>query len=760
MTLRRKTLLAVALTLLALLAMLYALTSSVLLSGFARVEEQGTRQVVKGVLNVQSQTVAQFNERFADWSAWDDLYAFVQDGNAAFVKSNLTAGSLQTLNIQFIALVRRDGKIIFATGYDPGLRRKRPIPPELRNCLARGNSLLDHRDINSSRAGILLVAGRPMMLCARPIVTSERQGPIRGTLLVGRTLDVAQVEQLSRVTPLRLSMPPISAPRPIDVPPLEAFAVASSAAPQILVRPLDASMVAGYALLSDIYGRPALLLRVLTARTFHEQGQRTLRYLLGAVLVAGGAFSIVTLLLVEKMVLRRLSGLSRDVDEISRGGDISARVSARGRDELASLSKGINQMLGALQESQARLSESEELYREMTQMALSASDTFFVARPGSSELQWLGDIDAMLGLERNAFPRTLAAWQEAIHSADRERVWAAYQAALRGEPFEIEYRVCSRDGATRYWANRGKALRDARGGLEKFIAACTDITMRKEAEERLHAYASELQRSNRELQEFTFVSSHDLQEPLRKILAFGERLQNKCAPQLGQEGCKYLERVLSSATRMSALIEDLLSFSRVTTKAQALNFVDLNAVSREVLGDLEADLGSSGGRVEVGLLPTIQADAAQMRQLLQHLLDNALKFHRPGVPPQVQVSARTLDLEGGALCEMCELKVSDNGIGFGPEHSESIFAPLKRLHDRAEFEGTGIGLAICRKIAERHGGSIEARAELGAGATFTVRLPVSAVSPASAGADAQKAKILLESGDLAMKHRDASRMTL
>ena len=249
-----------------------------------------------------------------------------------------------------------------------------------------------------------------------------------------------------------------------------------------------------------------------------------------------------------------------------------------------------------------------------------------------------------------------------------------------------------------------------------------------ELEQRVHERTADLneaaesvRRSNRELEQFASVASHDLQEPLRKIQAFGDRLQEKCAPQLGEQGQQYVERMLASATRMRNLIDSLLNYSRVTTKAKPFTSVDLAVTAREVVSDLEGRIRQTGGRVDVGPLPTIDADEMQMRQLLQNLIANGLKFSRPGEPPIVKVDSRMLKVDEQGHCEIA---ISDNGIGFEEIYLDRIFDVFQRLHGRQEYEGTGMGLAICRRIVERHGGTITAKSEPGSGATFIVTLPL------------------------------------
>lgn len=260
---------------------------------------------------------------------------------------------------------------------------------------------------------------------------------------------------------------------------------------------------------------------------------------------------------------------------------------------------------------------------------------------------------------------------------------------------------------------------------------------RKIAQDRLEKTAAMLSQSNRELQDFASVASHDLQEPLRKIQAFGDRLKTKCGEQLTGDGQDYLERMLNAAKRMQTLINDLLTFSRVTTKAQPFSKVDLAVVAREVLSDLEVRIEQTGGTVEVLDLPVIEADPLQIRQLFQNLIANALKFRKPNEPPVVRISAQSnsLRVEGISWSlespDVLELQIADNGIGFDEKYLDRIFTVFQRLHGRSAYEGTGVGLAVCRRIVERHGGSITAKSQPDHGATFIVKLPINQAKGAS-----------------------------
>jgi signal transduction histidine kinase len=249
------------------------------------------------------------------------------------------------------------------------------------------------------------------------------------------------------------------------------------------------------------------------------------------------------------------------------------------------------------------------------------------------------------------------------------------------------------------------------------LLAIEDITARRFTEWRLAEQHRELERSNAALEEFASVASHDLQEPVRKILSFGELLNTSAGPALAGHAREYLGRMLGAAARMRTLISDVLVYSQVTTRVHPFVRTDLARVAREVIADLETSIAESGGSVEVGELPVIDADALQMRQLLQNLIGNALKYRQKDTPPVVRLGCSN----GG---RHYTITVSDNGIGFHEKHAAKIFRMFARLHGRAEYEGSGIGLAICRKIVERHSGTIAATSTPGAGATFTVTLPV------------------------------------
>jgi light-regulated signal transduction histidine kinase (bacteriophytochrome) len=322
----------------------------------------------------------------------------------------------------------------------------------------------------------------------------------------------------------------------------------------------------------------------------------------------------------------------------------------------------------------------------------------------------------------DTYPDALA---HAAHKDEQEIIRTGESVVNKIETAELA------DGRVLWWLVTKLPWRDKDGKTIGTFGASQDVTPLKQAEESLRKSTAQLERSNRELQDFAYVASHDLQEPLRKIVVFGERLQEKAAERLEPETLDYLQRMRKAASRMQTLINDLLAFSRVTTKALPFTQVNLAQTAREVIEDLEGRIEMTKGRIEQGELPVIDAEPVQMRQLIQNLLGNALKFRRPEVPPVVKIEAKVYS---GAVPQAppgtpdqtwCELTVSDNGIGFDEKYLDRIFNVFQRLHTRNEYEGTGMGLAIARKIVLLHGGFITARSAPGKGAAFIATLPVS-----------------------------------
>jgi PAS domain S-box-containing protein len=343
-------------------------------------------------------------------------------------------------------------------------------------------------------------------------------------------------------------------------------------------------------------------------------------------------------------------------------------------------------------------------------------DALFITDPHGNVVTANGAAERMLGVSA----AELAGRPLARHFTDPGLTAGAAVVLKTGD--NPDCRVRRRDGSECMVSITGSPARDLNGASSGMIFVARDISPRIAMELTLRLQSEELTRSNEELQAFAYVASHDLQEPLRKVSAYGERLAKRYGAVLEEQGRDYLDRMRSASQRMAGLIESLLNYSRLNSQPMAPETVDLGTVVSEVLSDLEIRIQSVGGRVDVGALPRIVADPVQMRQLMQNFIGNGLKYCRPGVPPVVRVSSRPVIGPDGS--PNTEIAVADNGIGVEEQNLEKIFGVFQRLHTAAEYEGTGVGLSICRRIVIRHKGAIRVASVVGEGTSFIVTLPI------------------------------------
>ncbi|HEY9643853.1 MAG TPA: PAS domain-containing protein, partial [Coleofasciculaceae cyanobacterium] len=337
-------------------------------------------------------------------------------------------------------------------------------------------------------------------------------------------------------------------------------------------------------------------------------------------------------------------------------------------------------------------------------------------------------------------------WLCSVYPDDRDRLHRHVQQALASQVSEInqEFRVLRSDGL-RWFLSIGQIFYNAAGEAIRMLGITIDITSQKQTELALQQLNEELeqrvaertaelcqvnqqlQESNKELENFAFMASHDLKEPLRTVRNFTSLLHFTLGESIGEPGKDYLQRLDKAAQRMQTLIDDLLNLARITTATAPFVVVDLNQVMQQVIANLDVQIQRTGGQIQVGELPTLQADPVQMCQLLQNLLSNALKFRGETLPVVKIYTLRSPDTAVGGNTKVTQhhhiICLTDNGIGFDPKHRDRIFGAFERLHGRNQYEGTGMGLAICKKIVERHGGTITADSTLGQGSTFTIQLP-------------------------------------
>jgi len=316
-----------------------------------------------------------------------------------------------------------------------------------------------------------------------------------------------------------------------------------------------------------------------------------------------------------------------------------------------------------------------------------------------------------------------------INTEDLEQVTADYENAIQnGTDYDNEFSITTKKQNNRILLNRAKLIKNETGKAVKIIGSMRDITKEKLFERELQKTIKDLDRSNKELEEFAYIASHDLQEPLRKITTFSSRLRAKFENELGSEGKTYIERMHAATDNMRMLIESLLDISKATRNAQPFVPTDLNEILKTVKDDLELQIEEDEVTITSSELPVIDAIPSLMKQLFNNIISNAIKFHSPLRETSIQISSREIDKKDRELLLLpeipfVEIAIKDNGIGFEQEHAEKVFQIFQRLHGKSEYPGSGIGLAICKKIVDKHNGIIWAKSDSGHGSSFFIILP-------------------------------------
>jgi PAS domain S-box-containing protein len=384
------------------------------------------------------------------------------------------------------------------------------------------------------------------------------------------------------------------------------------------------------------------------------------------------------------------------------------RVVKRDADGNPVLLSGTNTDITDRKRAEEAMRQSEERLKRAQEIAHLGSWEVDLER---NELIWSDEVYRIFGLAPGQFKATYEGFLAAVHPEDRRRVDETYTVSLHSgqDAYEVEHRVVRPDGEVRYVHEKCEHLRDGAGHPIRSVGMVHDITDSKRA-------AEALERSNQELEQFAYAASHDLQEPLRSIVGFLQLLEQRHGEQIDEQGRHYLERAAAAGRRMQTLIRDLLSLSRVTTRRGAYATTDLNRIVQDVLASLETTLQENQTQVICADLPTLRIDTSQIQSLFQNLVMNAVKYSQ-GPVPKVEIGCRRL--ENGY-----QFSVTDNGIGIDPRYHERIFMVFQRLHTEREYPGTGLGLALCKKIVERHGGRIWVESQLEQGATFHFTLPV------------------------------------
>src|SRR5580704_16226733 len=720
-SLRRKTLLIIVLTMFVAVGSLFLLSRLILKHGYARLEESFARDSLDRAASALGNELNTLDRTTSEYASWDQTYSFVHGTNADYVKSEFPAATFQELKVSFVVILDNSGHKIFSKGFDLSHAGEAPVPEGIDENLKTGSSILNHKSLESRVSGILMLPGGPVLLDSRPVLTSDSKGPIAGTLIMGRVLDAAEVQHLSQMIHTPLTVERLDGLNPNADFPSDLYRTSDQSRAQIRV--LDQDSLAAYEQLDDIYGRPAVILRVILPRTIYAQGQTTLLQFTMLLLAAALLFGAGTLYLLERVILSRVADLSDGITQIGASGNLSARLEIRGADELAYLGTAINSMLEDLERAQT------EQHHGRTRLGVMIEKMPALLWTTDTELRFTSAVGAALeslGLRGNELTgKTLFEYFQ-TKDANFSPI-AAHRKALRGESvtYELEWQ-------RRVFESHVQPLRGSERELIGVIGVALDITDRKHLADQLRQ-AQKMQAVG----ELAGGVAHDFNNLLMVIKGHAEMLLDRMAKSSPQRS--NVEQIQTAAERAASLTAQLLAFSRKQVLQPRV--LDLNEV---VGGMIQMVSRVIGENIELAFMPgarlgNVKADPSQLEQVVLNLVVNARDAMPQGGRLTIETANVDLDKKYTVQHAVVDpgpyvmLTVTDTGCGMDATTQARIFEPF--FTTKEQGKGTGLGLATVYGVIKQSGGYIWVYSELGHGTTFKIYLPKIAASAENTAAE-------------------------
>lgn len=719
-SLRQKTLLIIGLTMFAAVGSLFLLSRILLLRGYARLEEDFASQNLDRATSALTNELNTLDRTTSEYASWDQTFGFLHGNNPSYVKSEFPASTFRQLKIGFVVILDTSGRKVFSKGFDLTHGGEAPLPSGLDQNLKGGSPILNHKSLDSRVLGILMLTNGPVLIDSLPVLTSDSHGPIAGTMIMGRALDSAEVQNLSEMIHVPVSIESLDEKAAIDFPPARPGFFGRFS---VNIRAIDQTSLSAHEVLDDIYGRPAIILRVTLQRTIYEQAKTTLLQFSLLLLSAGLIFGAGTLYLLERVILSRVANLSDGITHIGASGNLSARLEIHGKDELAYLGTAINSMLEDLENAQT------EQQQGRTRLGVMMERMPAILWTTDTELRYTSAVGAglePLGLRSNELiGKTLF---EYFQTRDSEfPSIAAHKKALNGESVTYELQ----------WQNRVleshvQPLRGHERELIGVIGVALDITDRKRLADQLRQ-AQKMQAVG----ELAGGVAHDFNNLLMVVKGHAEMLIDRL-PQTSPQRFN-VEQIQTAADRAASLTRQLLAFSR--KQVLQLRVLDLNEV---VGGMIQMVSRVIDENIELAFLPgaklgNVKADPSQIEQVVLNLVVNARDAMPNGGRLTIETSGVELDSNYTAQHAIVEfepgpfvmLTVTDTGCGMDARTQARIFEPF--FTTKESGKGTGLGLATVYGVVKQSGGYIWVYSEPGHGTTFKVYLPmVTAVAEANA----------------------------
>ncbi|HEX9896356.1 MAG TPA: CHASE4 domain-containing protein [Dehalococcoidales bacterium] len=701
MSFKIKTIIIIAAVAVSMFGVLYCMSEVIFIANFEAIEKKLTEDNTGRIVDALSSQLDSLDTLNHDWAAWDDTYIFAQDRNQDYLDSNTTDQTMINAGLNLIAILDSSGQTIFIKTLDTDKQMEVPVGQSLQDHLAN-NELVHHEDINASITGIVLLPEGPLMLSSRPIITSNGEGPITGTMIMGCFLDSTLIEMIAET---------VHVPVTIDRLDSEQFAsefqiarASLSKDMPVFTQAISHQSIVGYGLLEDIYGEPILIARVELPREIHAKSIAALHYFVISILIHGVVFSVLTYLLLSKLIFKRLTLLSQNVDAISASGNSSLRLPITGGDEVSNLTKRINHMLSSLDYSETLVRKSRESLKKQKELV----ERIITSSPNSVLVL---NQDSRVVLANRAFYNTFKKTEEEVEAKPITEVIPEVElskAVLKA----ISNKTSNISFEFRHKSNSHEKIFDAhiiQMQEEEVLVILNDVTEERETREKI--YLTDRLVS---VGEMGVGIAHEINNPLTGIMGLSQLLLDE---ELSDDVRNDLNAIHSEAQRAATIIKNLLTFARKHVAMKQP--LQINIVVADVLKLRAYEHKVNNIRIKTQFdnkLPVILADQFQMQQAFLNIVLNAeqamTEAHKGG----------TLTITTERVDDTVEVSFSDDGPGISPENMRKLFTPF--FTTKEVGKGTGLGLSVCFGLVTNHDGKISAQSEPGKGATFVVELPI------------------------------------
>jgi PAS domain S-box-containing protein len=699
------------------------------LSNFLDLEQTDALKNVDRVKNVVLVEEKYLNNMVQDWACWNDTYRFIEDKNQDYIDVNLQNETLAGLKVNVMLFVNKEGSVVYTKSIDLDTGEEVPVPAELLTMVESGLFSAESKD--DDKRGYVLLDENPMLVSCHPILTTGYEGPVKGTLIFGRYLDNALLNDFRNTACSSILMYRVDGYMPYDFQSkLQNFTESPG---MTIIEPFSDKSIAGYFVLEDFSHQPAVIMRADFSRDLYLNSKRTLNYMYFFLLLTGIMTGIGVKVALDSLFVSRLVEIDNFVTKVRSEKDITKRLSLKGDDELYRLSREINGMLNEIdlteQELKAQEREKKVLLDSLNELVIFVDPQRRIIWANEAALKYM---NLELEMAKGVSLKTIQGTGDALFEYMKlEKIFET------GNKDSGEF--VSGDGNS--WFVQANPVTDEKGKTIGVLGTFRDITGKKKIEKLIQEkQVAEI--ANRTKNEFLANMSHELRTPLNSIIGFSDLLYEQILGELNEKQLKYVANISKSGKHLLNLINDILDLSKLEAGEMKLDYKDFELTNK--LNDVKNLFSPIADRKKIKIeidvdkeLSSIRADEARFAQIMHNLVDNAIKFSSENNSVKIEARRRG---------ELVEITVKDTGDGVKAEDQHKLFKPFSQVDtfSTKKFQGTGLGLYLVKQIVDLHGGYVWFRSVVDEGSTFAFVIPINGNKKTEENARSDKANKTVE----------------